>query len=202
MKKAAGASRSQHVDPGVLEIVGAVSQVLGLAEHAQRILPLRRLRVQRRHARIEKQLDSFSRRLEDARAAIRVLRSAIGESMQTPTPGVIAFAIPASELPVFRRGIEGLQLAIRGMTVAAYDLESLTAASATDMERFYRVSSSGAPVLSLIAELLARVAADKALVSIAGRPANVPLVLVKVDEYLAHVSALLSERDKWLTGRQ
>lgn len=189
-----------YVDPGVLEIIGALSETLGLAEHVQRVVPFHRLRAQRRHAQIEKRVDAFVQRLDDARTSIRVLQSAIGESASALAPGAIAFTIPVSELPVFRRGLEQLQTAIRGMTDAAYELESLTSVSAEETERFYRVSNSGRPVLRAIAQAVGRVAAEEQSVGIADRPVDVPGLLGEVDRYLAQVSGILSERDRWLRG--
>jgi hypothetical protein len=189
-----------QADPGVLEILGAVAEAFGLAEHVQRILPLHRMRAERRHAQIDKRFDAFVRQLEDARVAIRVLSSVVGEPASALRPGTIAFAIPVAELPVLRRGLEQLQSAVQGMTDAAYELETLTTVAPEDTERFYRVSSGGRPVLRAIAAAVAHVAEEETRVGIADRPVDLPMVLAEVDRYLAHVSTILSERDKWLRG--
>lgn len=189
----------RYVDPGLLEILGAVSEALGLAEHIQKVFPLHRLKAQRRHGRIEKLLNGFAGGLDDARAAIRLLQGVTGEGSNLP-PGTIAFAIPASELPLYRRGLQQLQTAIRTMTDAAYELEALTEPFADDAQRFYRISTAGAPVLRTLAAALARLADDEATLSIAARPVGIGTVLAEVDRYLANSAATLSERDKWLQG--
>jgi hypothetical protein len=38
-----------QADPGILELVGEIADLLGLAEHVQRLLPIQRIKVERRH---------------------------------------------------------------------------------------------------------------------------------------------------------
>ena len=83
----------QRIDPGVLEILGAVSEAIGLAEHVQKVFPLDRLKTQRRHARIEKQLGLFAERLEDARGAVRLLQGVVDGNASDLPQGAIAFTI-------------------------------------------------------------------------------------------------------------
>ncbi len=112
------------IDPGILELVGEIADRLGLAEHVQRVLPTQRLKVQRRHRRVDKLLDAFNETLNDARAALRVLSTTIQPSLSEPdattAPGAsgerpprIGFSMPRNESPVYRRGIEQLQAAIQ-----------------------------------------------------------------------------------------
>src|SRR5436190_22054060 len=103
-------------DPGLLDIIGGVAQALGLAEQVQRILPTDRLRSQRRHGRIDKLLDQFKEKLDDARAGLRLIRSTV-ESLTAEIPAnAIGIAVPRTELPVYRRGLQQLHRALEKMT--------------------------------------------------------------------------------------
>lgn len=143
----------RYADPGVLEILGALSEAVGLAEHIQRLFPRGR-KIQRRHRQIDKQVAAFAEKLQDARTAVRLLQGVVGGPARGLESGTIGFSIVAAELPLYRRGLEQLQSAIRGMTTAAYSLEDLTQPFADETERFYRVSSVGDAVLRILAQAL------------------------------------------------
>ena len=134
-------------DPDILQIIGAVSDLLGLAEHFQRIVPIDRVRVQRRHQRIDRLRERFSQSMEDARVALKVVSSVVAERTINLEADQIAFDIPSTDLPVFSRGIDQLQRAIRAMTRAAFELEAVTVAMPDEVQRYYKVSQAGKPVL-------------------------------------------------------
>jgi hypothetical protein len=188
-----------HVDPGILELVGELADLLGLAEHVQRLLPTQRMKVQRRHRRIEKLLDSFSEALSDSRAALRVLSTVLDghpsidalnivadpEETNRDAPR-IAFSVPRTELPVYRRGTEQLQAAIQRMTKIAFDLEASTAGLPEEVQRYYKISQSGSGVLRQIRTVLD------------DHPEALPELVRTVDSYLARCSEMLDERQRWL----
>jgi hypothetical protein len=187
-----------HVDPGILELVGELADLLGLAEHVQRLLPTQRIKVQRRHRRVEKLLDSFSEALSDSRAALRVLSTVLnehlsGEDSLAPKAGAVdrdmprvAFSVPRSELPVYRRGTEQLQAAIQKMTKIAFDLEASTSGVPEEVQRYYKISQSGSTVLRQIKTVLD------------DQPEALPELVRTIDSYLARCSEMLEERQRWL----
>lgn len=140
------------LDPGVLEILGAVTEILGLAEQFQSIVPTQRMRVKRRHARIEKLQDKCLRLIDDARAGLRILRTAgEGEFDEIPR-GVIGVALPATEVEMYRRGLEQLQVAIRDLTKTCYDLEALTQGIPDYASRYFEASEAGRDMLQRIGD--------------------------------------------------
>jgi hypothetical protein len=189
-----------HADPGVLELVGEIADLLGLAEHVQRMLPTQRIKVQRRHRRVEKLLDSFTEALGDSRAALRVLSTVLGEHLTDqeaevlapPTANTdrdmsrIAFSVPRTELAVYRRGIEQLQAAIHAMTKIAFDLEASTTGMPEEVQRYYKISQAGSGVLRQIKRVLD------------DHPEVLPELVHAVDAYLARCSEMLEERQRWL----
>jgi hypothetical protein len=191
-----------QADPGILELVGELADLLGLAEHVQRVLPIQRIKIQRRHRRIEKLLDGFSNALSDARAALRVLSSVLNEHVSggtaeelAPTAGTtdpdmprIAFPVPRTELPVYRRGTEQLQMAIQKMTKIAFDLEAATSGVPEEVQRYYRISQSGSNVLRQIKTVLD------------DHPEALSQLAKTVDSYLARCSEMLEDRERWLQG--
>lgn len=186
-------------DPGLLELVGELADVLGLAERIQRFLPTQRLRVQRKHKRIEKLLDSFSAALNDARVAIRVLASTadkyfgqVGESPekikgaddeQLPRIGI---AIPTDEISIYRRGVDRLQVAIRSMTTTSFDLEAATSGVNEEVQRYYKISQAGNSVLRLIRHVLE------------DHPESVPKLLSEAEAYLTRCARAIEERNRWI----
>ena len=174
-----------YVDPGILEILGAIAEVLGVADHIQRILPLGRWRVARRHRRIGRLLTEFDKRIGDARAALRVLSTAVDEHLMDAPNDSVGFAIPGSELPIFRRGIDQLHVAIRAMTNLVCDLEAITTGIADEQERFYKISEYGREVLDALRR------------TINGDVKSIPSLLKTVDRFLVKCSTSIAERDQW-----
>jgi len=187
----------QLVDPGLLEIIGAIVEVLGLADQVQKLLPLDQLRVERRHRRVAKLLDEFTERLEDARTALRVISSAVssrfspasGDTVGSLTPlptGAVSFDLPASELPVLARGLDQLHVAIRAMTKTAFTLEAASSGVPEEVQRYYRISESGRGVLELVK------------VVISGEVSQVPALLTETEGFPVRSSNTISERETWL----
>ena len=175
----------KQVDPGILELAGTAIEVLGLAEHMQRFLPLDRFRMGRRHKRINNLLDGFRKALEDARVAMRVLHSSLTEQGFEVPEDAIGFPIPLSEVPVFKRGMEQLHVAIRSMTNAALELEAVTAGMSDEVQRYHRISASGRRILARVMEALH------------GAPNQLPLSLKDVEHYLTKCSEMLTEAIQW-----
>lgn len=192
--KPIGDASSGFADPGLLEIIGGIAQALGLAEQVQRILPIDRLRSQRRLGRINKLLDQFRKNLDDARAGLRLIRNALaGRTLEIPADA-IGIGLPRSELPIYRRGLRQLHDALGKMTDSAYELEAITANVSPEAERFYRISQAGRPVLESLRSALP-----------AGGPDILPHdshrideVLERIDGYLTTCSQRLEDRERWI----
>jgi len=188
-------------DPGILELVGELTDLLGLAEKIQRYLPTQRLKIQRKHRRIERLLDDFRAALDDSRAAMRVVTSTLQEhlahadSEPTQPAGAqdqnlprIAFSIPREELAVYRRGIEQLQVAIRKMTNIGFDLEATSEGVPEETQRYYRISEAGKSILRAVRDVLD------------DNPERLPGLVRQVEQHLARSSRMLEEREQWIHG--
>jgi len=194
-------TEERRSDPGVLELVGEIADLLGLAERIQRFLPTQRLKVQRKHRRVEKLLDAFSDALSDARTALRVVSTTVDRHLSEPEQAAkgadmlaatsenlprIAFSMPTEEIPVYRRGVEQLQFAIQKMTKIAFDLEATAAGVTDEVQRYYKISQAGNAVLRGIREALE------------DRPESVPELVRKAESYLVRCSQMLEQRERWL----
>jgi hypothetical protein len=183
-------------DPGILELAGEIADLLGLAERIQRVLPTQRLKVRRKHRRVEKLLKDFKAALDDARTALRVLSSTLEAHLpetedHAPTHSRldlprIAFSLPENEVAVYRRGVEQLQGGIRKMTNAAYDLEATASGVPNEVQRFYRISENGRAVLQTVRSVLD------------DHPEELIPLLHRIEEYLSSCSQLLEDRREWL----
>jgi hypothetical protein len=182
-------------DPGIFEIIGGIAQAFGLAEQIQRIIPSDRIASRRRHARIDKKVQDFKDALDDARGALRLIRTTIaGHTAELPEDA-IGINVPAEEVSLYRRGLAQLHDAIKRMTDAAYELEALTDKVPQERERFYRVSQAGGPVLNSIRDVLR---ADRTESPASAPSSRLELLLDEIDRYLAVCSKMLDERNRWL----
>jgi hypothetical protein len=86
---------------------------------------------------------------------------------------------------VFSTSLDQLQGAIRIMTKAAYELEAVTSAMPDEVQRYYRISQAGEPVLESLKRALDR------------GPAEVRSLLDQIDRYLTRCSDLFREGDRW-----
>lgn len=194
-------SGGRQTDPSILGIVGELADLLGLAETVQRYLPTQRLKVRRRHSRLEKLLDSFNEALNDSRTALRVIATTVerhlaergvapsAESALSSRGEVlprIGFVIPREELSIYRRGIEQLQAAIQKMTRIAFDLEATSTGVPDEVERYYKISLAGNSVLRSLRHVLD------------DHPESLPELVSNVDSYLLRCSKMLEERERWL----
>ena len=67
----------EYGDPGFLEVIGAIAQALGLAEQIQRIVPMGRIESRSRHNKIDRKLSEFKDGLDEARGALRLIKTVI-----------------------------------------------------------------------------------------------------------------------------
>lgn len=191
-------AQQSRSDPGVLELIGEFADLLGLAERIQRFLPTQRFKVQRKHRRVEKLLDAFNDALSDARTALRVVSTTVDRHLSdaehaadTLAPSKeslprIAFSMPTEEIPVYRRGVEQLQVAIHKMTKIAFDLEATSSGVTDEVQRYYKISQAGNEILRNIREALD------------DHPESVPELVRRVEAYLARCSQMLEQRQHWL----
>lgn len=194
-KPADSSSQPEFRDPGLLEIIGGIAQTLGLAEQIQRVIPTDRLASRRRHTRIDKKLQHFKDAIDDARGALRLIRTTIADHTRQLPGDAIAIDVPADEVPLYRRGLAQLHDAIKRMTDASYELEALTENVSPERERFYRVSQAGRPVLESIRTALST---DRPASNVAEPDSRLEHLLVETDRYLGACSRMLNERNRWL----
>jgi hypothetical protein len=172
-----------------------VAELLGLADNIQNLFPLDQMRAERRHRRIAKFLETFAAQLQDARSALRIISSVVAEPLtakpiadNSPSTAseIVRFDVPKSELPVLARGLDQLHVAIRSMTKAAFALEAASTGVPDEVQRYYRISQSGAKTLALLQ------------VALNGDPTQVPKLLDECERFLGRCSETISERDRWL----
>ena len=176
-------SRRPGTDPDLLQLIGAAAELLGIGEHFQRLLPVDRWRAQRRHSRIERLRRNLLEHLEDARAGLRVVTSTVSRRVDSRGPADFAINIPASELPVLRRGLDQLQVSIRAMTQDTYELETVMSFLPDEVRRYYKMSEGGRSMLNAI-----RGAFDE-------NGEKTQQLLESVERYLVRCAEFLSEEE-------
>ncbi len=154
-----GDNRHHHasevlVDPGFFEILGALTELLGLSEHLQKLLPLDRRRMMRRHRRIESQKAKCGDAITRARTALRVLQAFAKKHMSKISAGTFGVPAPSSELSVYRQALGDLQRAVQDMTNATYELEAATLELPRAHEQYFQLSQNGRETLQKIAGFL------------------------------------------------
>lgn len=147
-------SNYKVVDPGLLEVFGVLLELVAFGEHAFRLGPLQRSRIERRHVKVEKLNAQLALRLNDARAGVRLLRSTLSTADANLNLESIGFLIPLNELEIFRRGLEQLQVSIQSMTKLTYDLEVTLAGVPEAALLYFKMSQSGRRCLALIRNAL------------------------------------------------
>jgi hypothetical protein len=131
------------IGTGILEIVGAITQVLGLAEQVQRIVPSDRLQARNRHSEMDRPLSKFIKAIDDTRMAFRSVSSAIGESVSETPRDSLSFAIAPKEFAILTKGIHQLHDAIRTMTYITFELEIISSCMPDEKRRYYHISQAG-----------------------------------------------------------
>ena len=142
------------VDPGFLKVIGIVADLLGLTEHVHAVLPLDRVRMTRRHRRVETLFQRFAKALDDARTALRVIATGVqhglgrvGSADRGQDGEAIGFGLPEAESALYRSGWDELLIAVRRMTQASLELEAVTAGMPEEAQRYHRISGAGRSVL-------------------------------------------------------
>lgn len=178
--------RVVRVDPDLLQLVGQIAEVLGLAEHVERILNTRRRRVLARHRAIDRSWAKFQRSLAAGRGAIRQIRSTLAAQLTEAPPDTVAIAMAYDDFTVFRNGLEQLHKSIGDMFAATYELEAVSEPISEEAVRFYRINQAGRPVLNLLVKVLS------------GHPEVMPELLDRADEHFARCERLIQDRGEWL----
>lgn len=183
--------RKREIDPGILEILGGLSTLIGLSEQ---VAP-GRIKVAYRHRKIDSLLDKFKTSLDDARMALRSLTSVMDDLDEEIPRGAISFRLTSTEFEIYRRSLKQLQNAITKMTDTSYELEATLADIDAEAERFYRISQAGRPILKAISNVLEACISESRLSN-----GNVKLseLLRSVDKYLSNCSDNLERRSSWL----
>jgi hypothetical protein len=170
------------VDPSLLDVAGLALELLGLADHVQGLLPLQRIRADRRHKRIESTLDQFREALNDARASLRIVRSALSHPETTAAhQDDFAVVMPSEEFTVYSRGLDQLAVSLRKMRNAAFDLEMATSGLPQAQEHYHRMSAAGRSILEQVRGVLA------------GQRDEVLPALDAIENYLVRASQSLEE---------
>jgi hypothetical protein len=142
------------IGPGILEIVGAITQVLGLAEQVQHIVLTYRLQTRKRHSQMDRLLSKFINAIDDARMAFRSVSSAIGESVSETPSDSLSFAIAPEEFTILTKGIYQLHDAIRTMTNITFELEIISSGMPDERRTYYHTSQAGQPLLKDLRDVL------------------------------------------------
>ena len=143
------------------------------------------MQIELRHRRIEKLAGAFGERLDDARAALRVVASSVNDHVAQAPSDTIGIPIPADELPVLKRGLDQLHRAIQALTKLAYELEAITAGLPDEAQRYYRISQSGRRSLELLRK------------AIGGDLASIPGLLAEIEGHVARSARILTEGRGW-----
>jgi len=183
-------NKEREIDPGILEILGGLSTLIGLSEQ---VAP-GRIKVAFRHKKVESLLEKFKTNLDDARMALRSLTSVIEYLDEDISRGAISFSLSSTEFEIYRRSLKQLQIAIGKLTDNSHDLEATLANIDAEAERFYRISQAGRPVLKNIANALEICTSELNL----NHSVRLSDVLKDVDKYLSSCSKYLEQRDAWL----
>lgn len=173
-------------DPGLLELLGAFSELLGLAEFIQRIAPTDRLKASRRHNRINKLLSELQKSFAEARSPILSLR-ALASMFLEREPGTIAVSANESDVRAFREGMRNLRRAIERMTNVAYELEEVTKGLHPDQTRFHLISERGRGILGRIQEAM----------KLEG-PTDIDALILAVDQHLKWCDEELDDRRRFV----
>jgi hypothetical protein len=142
------------IGTGILEIVGTIMQVLGLAEQVQRIVPTDRRQARKRHSQMDGLLSKFINAIDDTRMAFRSVSSAIGESVSETPRDSLSFAIAPEEFSILTRGVHQLHDAIRTMTNITFELEIISSGMPDEIRRYYHISQAGQPLLEDLRDVL------------------------------------------------
>lgn len=144
----------QVIGSGILEIVGAITQVLGLAEQVQHIVHTDRLQARKRHSQMDRLLSKFIYAIDDARMGFRTVCSAIGESV-SETPGdSLSFGIAPEEFAILMKGVHQLHDAIKTMTDITFELEIISSGMPDEIRIYYPISQAGQPLLENLRDVL------------------------------------------------
>jgi len=115
-----------YMDPDLLQLVGQIAEVIGLAEHVERIFNTRRRRISARHQAINRSWLKPQRSLVTGRGAIRQIRSTLAAQLTDAPADTVAIAMAYDDFTVFKKGLEQLHQAIGEMFDATYELEAET----------------------------------------------------------------------------
>ncbi len=187
--------RRKPVDPIILEILGFVSQTVGIAEHFKHVVGPTHRHVERRHKQVSNQVERFSQGLDEARTSLRIITSVVAEADSGPA-GAAGFLVSPGELSVYANGLKQLRKAIEKMANAVYKLESVTQDISSERERFYRISAAGRPVVDIVLK------AHRDLLEGELKEPGVfllPSIVEGIDRYLTGCAQELEDRDRWLT---
>jgi hypothetical protein len=183
-------NKEREIDPGILEILGGLSTLIGLSEQ---VAP-GRIRVAFRNRKVDRLLERFKANLDDARMALRSLTSVIERLDEDIPRGAISFSLSSTEFAIYRRSLEQLQSAISKLTDTSHNLEATLVDIDAEAERFYRISQAGRPVLKSIANALKICISESNL----NHDVRLSNVLKDVDKYLSSCSNYLEQRSEWL----
>lgn len=176
----------RQIDPGILEIVGAIAQVLGFAEQVQRVMPTDRLGAQRKHKRIDRLLKKFVNSMDDARLALRAISGALGPGASDLPQDVLNFHVSRGDFAILTRGVRELHDAIKRMTDTTFELEAIAAGMPDETQRYYRISEAGRTVL------------DDLMIVLGGKSSRIRETVDAAEHYLDQSARMLETRGEWL----
>ena len=177
-----------YIDPDLLQLVGQIAEMFGLAEHIERILKTPRRRVGRRHRTINSSWSKFRRSLIRGRGAIRQIRGTLAAQLTDAPPDTVAIAMAYDDFMIFNDGVKQLHMAIGKMFDATYELEAASEPISDEVVRFYRVNEAGRPLLEVLKKFHN------------GHPEILPELLVMADRHFSRCERLIQQRREWLSS--
>jgi len=170
-------------DPSLLQLIGIAADLLGIGETVQRIVPTDRIRVQRRHRRINRLRLELREHIDEARSSLVIVRTVLARRLKDRQPGDFSVFVPAEDRPLYEKGLDWLHISIRDLTRTAYRLEAASEPMPGEVERYYRISDRGQGLLEAV-----RTALD-------GLPESTEKLLAGIDQYLIRCSEILDLGD-------
>lgn len=138
------------VDPGILEIIGALTGLIGMVEQVRRLGVFEHHFLERRHKNIWKAMDKACVSITDARSALTVLRDFTSKHMSNVKPDIIGVAVPREQLPIYEKAMADLYKSIQNLHKDCCNLERLTSNLQRTNERYFRASDQARRLLNFL----------------------------------------------------
>jgi len=184
------------LDPGILEILGKLTELIGLGEHLKKLIPSH-LAPSRRHGRVHRLLDGLRKDLDSIRSAIRIVRAVVANAVAEPDVGELGFLIDSRQVGLYVNGMERVQEALTSLMKTIYSLEGETEGIDEEQTRFYRMSDPAADICLKVQMFIDAVRPGSSVRLTIERMLS---LLDQVESYVDFLEAELQDRDDWRRG--